>query len=200
MTHLHQAYCIEFMDVVIDGVSYRVRCGARLKVESGGCATHPANTMANSKNLLIKNLVAGKASTILWNDLNDTEEDTAIAGGKEDLIKAMGKMEIDVKHDSFDILQDDPTAYQPPHIAFAQHKQAQDRDMAEKRKVAAAAKRSHVFGKKKQAVNDFFNNETSLDKKRCQRTSYKADYRNVKPTSDKFRNKRGGKSGVESGS
>lgn len=59
ISDLHQAYCIELMDVVVDGVKYRVRCGARLKVESGGCGTHPANTMANSKNLMIKNMVAG---------------------------------------------------------------------------------------------------------------------------------------------
>jgi hypothetical protein len=195
ISDLHQAYCIEFIDVVIDGVKYRVRCGARLKVESGGCGTHPANTMANSKNLMIKNLVAGKVPTISWNDLNDTEEDTAIVSAKDDIIKAMKDMEIK-KHDSFEVQQDDPTAYQPPHIAFEQLKQAQDRAMAEERKAAAAAKRSNasnVFGKMKKAANFFTDkDETSLDKKGRQ-YPYKPDCRKVKPTSDKFKNKRGGK-------
>jgi hypothetical protein len=144
ITDLHQAYCIEFMDVVVDGVKYRVRCGARLKGESGGCGTHPPAIMANSKNLLIKNLVAGKADAISWNDLNDTEEDTAIASDKDDLIKAMNDIEINEKHDSFEVEAD----YQPPHIAFAQRKQAQDRAMAEERKVAAAAKRCNKRGGK----------------------------------------------------
>jgi hypothetical protein len=143
ISDLHQAYCIEFMDVIVDGVKYRVRCGARYKVVSGGCATHPANTMVNSKNLMIKNMAEGKADAISWKDLNDIEEDTAVEGDKDDLIKAMNDMELNEKHDGFEVEED----YQPPHIAFAQRKQAQDRAMAEERKVAAAAKRCNKRGK-----------------------------------------------------
>lgn len=206
ISDLHQAYCIEFMDVVIDGVKYRVRCGARLKVESGGCGTHRANNMTNSKNLMIKNMAAGKLSTISWSDLNDTEENsTTTTGAKDDLIKALEDMEINMKRDSFEIQSNDPTAYLAPHIAFAQRKQAQDRALAEERKVAAAAKRSNATiafgGKMKKAANSFTDaNEKSLDKKGRLGWTNKPDCRKVKPTSDKFKNKRGGKNAVQGGS
>lgn len=197
ISDFHQAYCVEFVDVVIDGVKYRVRCGARLKVESGGCGTHPANSMTNSKNLMIKNLVAGKVPSISWKDLNDTEEDTAIASAKDDLIKAMAMKDMEIeKHDSLEFEHDDPAAYQPPHLAFTQLKQAQDRAKAEERKVAAAAKRttaSTAFGKMKKAANLTTNKEETYDKKGPLGLSYKPDCRKVKPASDKFKNKRGGK-------
>lgn len=195
ISDFHQAYCVEFVDVAIDGVTYRVRCGARLKVESGGCGTHPANIMTNSKNLMIKNLVAGKVPSIAWKDLNDTEEDNTIASAKDDLIKAIEDMKME-KHDSLEVEQDDPAAYQPPHLAFAQLKQAQDRAKAEERKVAAAAKRSTAFtafGKMKKAANFTTNKEETCDKKGRLGRSYKPDCKKVKPTSDKFKGKRGGK-------
>ena len=105
-------------------------------------------------------------------------------------------MELNEKYDSFEVQQDDPTAYQLPHLAFAQRKQAEDRVMAEERKVAAAAKRSNVpnvFGKMKKAANFTTNKEETCDKKGRLGRSYKPDCKKVKPTSDKFKGKRGGK-------
>lgn len=202
----HQGYCVEFVDAVMDdGEVRRVRCGQRLKVESGGCGTHPANTVASSKNLLIKNLVAGKVDSIMWDQLNNTkhpgkESESQTVPMAKQLIKAQEDeklAELDEEQDTVEDLPANPAAYQV-HIAFVEHKKAKDRSIAEERKANAAVKRSSVLGKMKQAATNLktaFTDEPEnpLDTKRRQGKSYKSQHKNRKPDPETFKNKRGGK-------
>ena len=144
----HVGYCIEFMNALVNQFDYRVRCGARYKMESGGCGAHPHKKMANSKNLLIKNMYAGKLDEITWGDLYDTEMDqqnpVALAGPTAKQI-AQQRVERLAKHDEErDTVYDlpaNPLVYQP-HLVFEEAKKNERNTQAAERKQAKAEKRN----------------------------------------------------------
>lgn len=200
----HVGYCIEFITACINGVDYRVRCGARYKMESGGCGSHPHKKMTLSKNLLIKNMYAGNIDTIDWDDLYNTDMDkqnrVAPAGptAKQLAHQRVEKLAVyDEEQDAVAGIPANPLVY-APHFAFEEAKKQERDTQAEERKQAVAKKRTDggVLGRAAQKVKKVIagDNETVLDKKARQGKSYKTTQkaRNGHDP-EKFKNMRGGR-------
>jgi hypothetical protein len=203
VTEGHQGYCIEWVD---EG-ECRVRCGQRLKIESGGCGTHPANNMEDSMNLKVKNLVAGKFPSIIWSELNDPKRPKDSGFQTTPTAKQQIKAQADEKLAEMDTAKEQETVAGLPvadldaysvHVAFVEHKKAEERSIAEERKANAAAKRSGVIAKAKKATTKIFTSENPLDRKLREGKSYKSGHKNRKPDADTFKNKRGGKNALDS--
>ncbi|KAF9692035.1 hypothetical protein EKO04_009950 [Ascochyta lentis] len=210
----HQSYCCEWIRV--DG--HRVRCGVRLKVESGGCGTHRAKTMEHSNNLLIKNLIAGKLNSITWEQLNDplkTAENKAVAAQSRviDETKEAILAEHNQRIEELDAVgflpQANPAVYNV-HVAFNDNKIQKDRTMAEERRMRAAERRTGAAGKsglvgklKNMASNvkgavtseQSARQLTGIENERLGTSSYvkSGAKKSNRPDPSVFKNKRGGK-------
>ncbi|KAL1599355.1 hypothetical protein SLS59_006372 [Nothophoma quercina] len=164
----------------------------------------------DSINLLVKNMISGKLDSILWSQVNDPKRlrdgASSIVPTAKQQIQAqveqnLAELETAEEQDTVgDLPVADPAAYSV-HFAYEEHKKAQDRSMTEQRKANAAAKRSgNVFGKIKKAASNVFSPEPEnpLDEKLRKEKSQKTKGKNVKPATDIWKNKRGGKNASDS--
>lgn len=185
----HQSYCLEW----IYAGDRRVRCGARLKVVSGGCAKHP-NSVDDSMNLLVKNLQAGKITSIRWGQINDPnhvadtlkdpaeiakEENRAILAKKDAEIAAMRVGEA-VDPGKFSV-----------HPDFEDRKVQKQREEQEQRKLEAANKRKSRAGKAVKKVADE-DEVPELPRKGLGKSIMKFGKKSNKPDASKWADKKGG--------
>lgn len=207
ITQGHQAYCLEW--ITIDA-GRRVRCGQRMKVESGGCGTHKANNMDDSNNLKLKNLAAGKLDSISWGELNDPERKDDGESQARPTAKQMIQAETDERlaehcdnDEALDTVEDLPVPVYNTHVKFVEHKKAEDRSQAEQRKASAAARRTSVHKTMKAAassIKSVFSSEpeTAIDQKlRLGRSKGKITAKKGRGDQDQWKGKRGGKNASE---
>ncbi|KZM20238.1 uncharacterized protein EKO05_0003685 [Ascochyta rabiei] len=200
----HQSYCCEWME--IDG--HRVRCGVRLKVESGGCGTHRSKLMEHSNNLLLKNLIAGKLDSITWRQLSDP-----VKMAQNEANAAQGRVMNDTKltilaQHSEKIEELDAVGFLPQadhrtysiHIAFNENKIQRDRTAVEERRLRAAERKSGLTVNLKRAASNIKEAMTSEHPNRktaeVEKKGLQASSRVKKcsrPDPSVFKNKRGGK-------
>lgn len=192
----HQSYCMEWMRVN----GRRVRCGARLKVNSNGCGTHTPNSQRLSINLLIKNLVAGKIDSIAWEQLNDQEQATDSIGHKVDVTEA-SKQAILARHE--EKLKELHTIGELPqgnrsgfnlHIAFEEDKKFRQRVEASDRKERQSTMRQKI---NKVSTNFIEAITSQSNHPRIKGKSNKSERKSVRPDASTFKNKRGGLNGSD---
>lgn len=203
VTEGHQAYCLEF---ITEG-GRRVRCGMRYKVVSGGCGSHPAHDMQDSKNLKIKNLISGKQKAISWGELNYDPEPLATTPSeakREDETNQAILAKTNAELEALDTVGALPlgnhTAYSV-HVAFEEDKIQKAREEQEQRKLAAAQRRSGATGhleKVASTVEEAVTPESQGEQKRLfGRSLFKSKTKSDRPDPSKWANKRGGKNASE---
>lgn len=162
----HQSFCLEWIEV--DG--HTVRCGVRLKVESGGCGQHPSRNMDHSNNLLVKNLISGKLQFISWGQLNGPDKTSNNAAADQDSAANRAKQAILAQYkkdaeemDTVGNLPEVTHAACNMHVAFNEIKIQRGRSEAEERKLRAAERKAGAAGKS--GVSGKFKKMTSVIKK-----------------------------------